>query len=201
MLKKMLRLNRKQKLNTLNKSTISTKKLLKRPTPKTPSLKPEDKLQSKMSSLMVDKTKSLLLTKQIQLQLLQPPLPPLLQQRPRKKLFFKIQKIPIKQKLSLWKQFLKPPRHKEPSKLPAIKTLPLLKINISIKLRTRRTPLELIERFKLMEDSFTIHQLGINITMLLRNHLLPKRKKRRKKEETKLSHSPHLNLTNKKLIP
>jgi len=101
MLKKMLRLNRKQKLNTLNKSTISTKKLLKRPTPKTPSLKPEDKLQSKMSSLMVDKTKSLLLTKQNQLQLLQPPLPPLLQQRPRKKLFFKIQKIPIKQKLSL----------------------------------------------------------------------------------------------------
>ena len=96
---------------------------------------------------------------------------------------------------------MKPPRHKEPSKLPAIKTLPLLKINISIKLRTRRTPLELIERFKLMEDSFTIHQLGINITMLLRNHLLPKRKKRRKKEETKLSHSPHLNLINKKLIP
>jgi hypothetical protein len=92
---------------------------------------------------------------------------------------------------------LKPPRLKELSKLPAIKTLLLLKKNISNNLRTRRTRLELIERFKVMEDSFTIHQLSRNITMLLLN-LLPKRKKRRKEN---LSHSPHLHLTNRKQIP
>jgi len=210
MLKRMLRHKRKQKLITLNKSTISTNKLLKRPTTKTPSLKPEDKFQFKESSLMVDKLKSLLLTKQIQLQqlqllqLLQPSLPKLLQlslltllqQRPWKKLFFKIQKIHINKKLSLWKQFSKPPRLKELSKLPAIKMLLLLKRNISNNLRTRRTLLELIERFKVMEDSFTIHQLLINITML--PNLLSKRKEKRKKLQTKLSHSPHLNLINKR---
>ena len=207
MLKRMLRHKRKQKLITLNKSTISTNKLLKRPTTKTPSLKPEDKFQFKETSLMVDKLKSLLLTKQIQLQLLQPlqptllqllqpSLPTLLQQRPWKKLFFKIQKILINKKLSLWKQFSKPPRLKELSKLPAIKMLLLLKRNISNNLRTRRTLLELIERFKVMEDSFTIHQLSINITML--PNLLSKRKEKRKKLQTKLSHSPHLNLINKR---
>ena len=207
MLKRMLRHKRKQKLITLNKSTISTNKLLKRPTTKTPSLKPEDKFQFKETSLMVDKLKSLLLTKQIQLQLLQPlqptllqllqpSLPTLLQQRPWKKLFFKIQKILINKKLSLWKQFSKPPRLKELSKLPAIKMLLLLKRNISNNLRTRRTLLELIERFKVMEDSFTMHQLSINITML--PNLLSKRKEKRKKLQTKLSHSPHLNLINKR---
>ena len=54
---------------------------------------------------------------------------------------------------------------KEFGKLPAMLMLLLLKINISNKLRTRRTQLELIDGFKNLEVSFTIHQPGINITL------------------------------------
>ena len=86
---------------------------------------------------------------------------------------------------------------KEFGKLPAMLMLLLLKINISNKLRTRRTQLELIDGFKNLEVSFMTHQLLINITP--NQNLSSKRKKRRKKR--KLFHSPHLNLINKRKNP
>ena len=86
---------------------------------------------------------------------------------------------------------------KEFGKLPVILMLLPLKINISNKLRTRRTQLELIDGFKNLEVSFTTHQLSINITP--NQNLSSKRKKRRKKR--KLFHSPHLNLINKRKNP
>ena len=85
---------------------------------------------------------------------------------------------------------MKPPRLKELSKLPAIKTLLLLKKNISNNLRTRRTRLELLDGSKNLEVSFTIHQPGINIIRNQHNLLLKEMQ----------YHSLHLNLTRKKLI-
>ena len=194
-----LMFKRKQKMTMSPKLLISIKKLQMRPIPKTPSRKPEDKFQSKESSLMVVKPESLHLTKQIQLQLLQPRLHQAKQKR--KKLHLEIQKIPINKRLSLWKKFSMPSRNKELSRTPATKMFLLLKINITINLRTPRTPLELTERSKLTEDSFTIHQLMKSIIKLRkRSHLLPKKKKRKLKE-VKLSHSLHPNLTNKRKNP
>jgi hypothetical protein len=94
-----LMFKRKQKMTMSPKLLISIKKLQMRPIPKTPSRKQEDKFQSKESSLMVVKLESLHLTKQIQLQLLQPRLHQAKQKR--KKLHLEIQKIPINKRLSL----------------------------------------------------------------------------------------------------
>ena len=80
---------------------------------------------------------------------------------------------------------------KEFGKIPVMPMLLPLKKNITNNLRTRRTRLELLDGFKNLEVSFTIHQLGINIIRNQLNLLL----------KEMLSHSPHLNLTNKKLIP
>jgi len=60
----------------------------------------------------------------------------------------------------------------------------------------RRMLLELPEEFKPMEVLFTIHQLGKSITKLL-----PLHKKKKKRREVTLSHSLHLNLTNKRKNP
>ena len=84
---------------------------------------------------------------------------------------------------------------KEFGKIPVMPMLLPLKKNITNNLRTRRTRLELLDGFKNLEVSFTIHQLPRD-TMSS-----PKRKKRRKNLQTKLSHSPHLNLINKRKIP
>jgi len=80
---------------------------------------------------------------------------------------------------------------KELGKLPVMPTLLPLKKNITNNLRTQRTRLELLDGSKNLEVSFTIHQLGINIIRNQLNLLL----------KEMLSHSPHLNLINKKLIP
>jgi len=84
---------------------------------------------------------------------------------------------------------------KELGKTPVTLMLLLLKRNIINSLKMRRTKLELLDGFKNLEVSFTIHQLPRD-TMSS-----PKRKKRRKNLQTKLSHSPHLNLINKRKIP
>ena len=95
------------------------------------------------------------------------------------------------------RKFLTPSRDKEFSKLQATLMLLLLKRNIINKLRTRRTLSELPEELWPMEDSFTIHQLLIN---MLRKKLLPNLLLK-VKTKLKLSHSPLLHLTNRKLIP
>jgi len=77
----------------------------------------------------------------------------------------------------------------------------LLKLNITINLRTRRTPLELTERSKLTEDSFTIHQLMKSIIKLKKRSNLLLKKKKRKQKVVKLSHSLHLNPTSKRKNP
>ena len=61
---------------------------------------------------------------------------------------------------------------KEFGKIPVMPMLLPLKKNITNNLRTRRTRLELLDGFKNLEVSFTIHQLGINITSNQHNHLL-----------------------------
>jgi len=55
---------------------------------------------------------------------------------------------------------------KEFGKPPATPTLLLLKLNTPNKLKMRRTQLELLEEFKLMEDLFTIHQLLKSIILI-----------------------------------
>ena len=94
-----------------------------------------------------------------------------------------------------------PSRSKNLSRKPATKMLLLLKLNISINLRTRRTPLELTERSKLTEDSFTIHQLMKSIIKLRKRSNLLLKKKKRKLQEVKLFHSLHLNPTSKRKNP
>jgi len=94
-----LMFKRKQKMTMSPKLLISIKKLQRRLTIKTPSPKPEDKFQPKESSLMEVKPESLHLTKQIQLQLLQPRL--LQAKLKRKKLHLEIQKIHINKRQSL----------------------------------------------------------------------------------------------------
>ena len=74
MLTKLLKLKKRLKLAMSSKSLTSTQMLLRRLTTRTPSLKPEDKLQFKTSLLMVTRTESLLLTKRNQLLRLQLPL-------------------------------------------------------------------------------------------------------------------------------
>jgi hypothetical protein len=83
---------------------------------------------------------------------------------------------------------------KELGKLPVMLMLPQLKRNIINSPRTRRTKLELPDGFKNLEVSFTTHQLSRNTVSS------PKKKNKRKKEEM-LSHTPHLNLTNKRKNP
>jgi len=95
------------------------------------------------------------------------------------------------------RKFLTPSRDKEFSKLPVMLMLQLLKRNIINKLRTRRTLSELPEELWPTVDSFTIHQLLIN---MLRKKLLPSLLLK-VKTKLKLYHTPLLHLTNRKLIP
>ena len=87
---------------------------------------------------------------------------------------------------------------KETGKPPVMLMLQLLKRNIINKLKTRRTMLELLDGFKNLEVSFTTHQLLRNTVATVS---LKQRKKKRKLKEVKLSHSLHLNLTNKRKNP
>ena len=83
---------------------------------------------------------------------------------------------------------------KELGKTPVTLMLLLLKRNIINSLKMRRTKLELLDGFKNPEVSFTIHQLP-------RDTMSSPKKKKKRKKVVKLSHSPHLNLINKRKNP
>jgi len=83
---------------------------------------------------------------------------------------------------------------KELGKPPVMLMLLLLNKNIINSLKMRRTKLELPDGFKNLEVSFTTHQL-------LRNTVSSPKKKKKRKKVVKLSHSPHLNLINKRKNP
>jgi len=84
---------------------------------------------------------------------------------------------------------------KETGRLLATLILQLLKKNITNKLRIRKTELELLEKFKKLEDSFTTQQKLKSTNSLEEKNLLLKQKQ---KEMQYLL--PHLNLTNKRKI-
>jgi len=84
---------------------------------------------------------------------------------------------------------------KETGRLLATLILQLLKKNITNKLRIRKTELELLEKFKKLEDSFTTQQKFRSTNSLEEKNLLLKQKQ---KEMQYLL--PHLNLTNKRKI-
>jgi len=84
---------------------------------------------------------------------------------------------------------------KETGRLLATLILQLLKKNITNKLRIRKTELELLEKFKKLEDSFTTQQKLRSTNSLEEKNLLLKQKQ---KEMQYLL--PHLNLTNKRKI-
>jgi len=95
------------------------------------------------------------------------------------------------------KKFLTQSQDKDNSKLQATPMSLLPKLNISNKLKTKRTKLELQDGYKNLEVSFMIHQL-LSSTVFLEeeiSNLLLKVKK-----NLILFHSLHPNLINKKLI-
>jgi len=77
---------------------------------------------------------------------------------------------------NLWKVSLRLSENKELGKPPATLTSLHPNWNITDKPKMRRTPSELPEEFKPTEVSFTIHQLGTNITKLQNLLLKPTEK-------------------------
>ena len=95
---------------------------------------------------------------------------------------------------------------KESGKLPVTLMLLPLKINISNKLRDRRTLLELLETFKQLEDLFTIDQklicTDLNSLKLSQRKLLPRPKHQMRAERSSrhTSKKPQLLLKLKTLL-